>query len=82
MLDDLALQFRNIDWGEYYRFFAAGNPPLALQLLAVNSLILVAMIVRRAKGGSYAKPGAGRALQLLLIAANALVLISGDVKYY
>lgn len=65
-------------WGELYQFFAAGNPPLVLQLLLINTVFLVFFIVRRARNRSPLRSQAAYVVQAVLIAANAMLMFSPD----
>ncbi|MGB8312861.1 MAG: hypothetical protein WCE69_00065, partial [Aestuariivirga sp.] len=42
--------FREARWDELYAFFAAGNPPLVLQLLVLNTIVFMVFMLRRMRG--------------------------------
>ena len=42
--------FQRANWSEIYYFFAKGNPPLAVLLLALNTVFFIYWIVRRMRG--------------------------------
>jgi hypothetical protein len=63
-------------WGELYQFFANGNPPLVLQLLLVNTAVLIFFLVRRWRGKTKLRSQTAYYLQGLLIAANATLMFA------
>jgi hypothetical protein len=63
-------------WGELYRFFVAGNPPLALQLLIINTAILVFFVVRRLRRRTAVGSQSASVIQIFLIVANATLMFA------
>jgi hypothetical protein len=63
-------------WGDLYQFFAAGNPPLVLQLLLVNTAVLIYFIIRRWRGKTRLQSKTAYVIQGLLIAANATLMFA------
>jgi hypothetical protein len=63
-------------WDELYRFFAAGNPPLALQLLLINTVFLIFFMIRRWRGKMRMRSQTAYVIQGLLIAANATLMFA------
>jgi hypothetical protein len=63
-------------WGELYQFFASGNPPLAFQLLLINTAVLVYFMVRRWRGKTRLQSRTAYYIQALLIAANATLMFA------
>ena len=76
---DLFYQAR---WGELHAFFAKGNPPLAAQLLVVNTIFFVVFIMRRARGARSLRAQTATTVQGLLIFANAMVLFQDYMWQY
>jgi hypothetical protein len=66
-------------WNELYAFFAAGNPPLVLVLLALNTAFLVYFIIRRIRSKHPTRPTTAYMLQGLLIASNFIVMFQKDI---
>lgn len=63
-------------WGELYRFFVAGNPPIVLQLLIINTAFLVFFIVRRLRRRTPVRYQGASIIQGLLIAVNATLMFA------
>ncbi|MGQ0485691.1 MAG: hypothetical protein ACT4SY_10105 [Hyphomicrobiales bacterium] len=76
---DLFYQAR---WGELYAFFAEGEPPLALELLIVNTMFFVVFIMRRARGARTVRSETAVAMQGFLIFANTVVLFQDYLWQY
>lgn len=66
------------DWDGLFRFFAAGNPPLMLQLLAVNTIFFIAFLVRNATAKHRVANKSAPIVQSFLIAANVALVFQGD----
>jgi hypothetical protein len=76
---DLFYQAR---WGELFAFFAEGQPPLAVQLLVVNTIFFVVFIMRRARGARTLRAQTAMAVQGVLIFANVVVLFQEYAWHY
>ena len=63
-------------WDELYRFFASGNPPLALQLLIINTAILAFFVVRRLRRRTAVHSQSAFVIQIFLIAVNATLMFA------
>jgi hypothetical protein len=74
--------FYQARWGEMFAFFSEGNPPLVVQLLAVNTIFFVVFILRRARGARSLRSETAMTIQGLLIAANSVVLFQDYVWRY
>ena len=72
--------FQRTNWQAWSDLLSRGNPPLILQLLAINSIIFVYMIIRRARGGTTVKRGVSETVQGLLITANIIILTQDQLK--
>jgi hypothetical protein len=65
-------------WHDLYAFFAAGNPPLAFQLLALNTVFFVIYCFRVARAKHAVRSGAAYAVQFLLMGANAMLMFQNQ----
>jgi hypothetical protein len=63
-------------WSELYRFFVAGNPPLVLQLLIINTAFLVFFVIRRLRRRAPVRSQGASIIQGLLIAVNATLMFA------
>ena len=66
------------DWDGLYRSLAKGNPPLALQILALNTIFLVIFIVRRATAKNRMRSSTVEIIQLFLLVANIAIVFQED----
>jgi hypothetical protein len=66
-------------WDELYVYFARGDPPLALQLLALNSIVLIILMIRRMRGAPALRSDTYRLVQALLIFATTLVVFEVEI---
>jgi hypothetical protein len=66
--------FSNARWGELQTFFAAGNPPLILVLLAMNTFFIVFWRIKRSNAKYRLRPFTALFVQFSLIAANFCVM--------
>lgn len=82
----MASLLERVNWSEYLLLLSKGNPPVALQLLIANTVILVLWLVFRARSGAPVRSHAGGksgqrhtlALQGLFVVANLLIVNYGD----
>lgn len=82
----MANLFERVNWSEYLLLLSKGNPPVVLQLLIANTLILILWLVFRARAGTSkrsrargkSRHGHTLALQGLFVAANLLIVNYGD----
>jgi hypothetical protein len=65
---------QNARWGDLQAFFAAGNPPLILVLLAMNTVLIVFLKLRQAKSQSRMRNSTALFVQMALIALNGFVM--------
>jgi uncharacterized membrane protein YhfC len=75
-------KFWAADWDLLYRFFTSGNPPLALQLLVLNTIFFVLFLVRNATAKHRVRHNTAYMIQGLLIASNMAVLFRSEVMGY
>ncbi len=70
--------FKNARWGELYSFFAAGDPPLVLQLLALNTLFLAFFIVQKVRAKIKIRNSTIFFVQAVLILSNCAVMFQKE----
>lgn len=58
------------DWDGLYRILSTGNPPLAVQLLILNTIFLVFYILRQATAKHRMRSHTVQFIQLFLLVAN------------
>lgn len=66
-------------WDQAYDFLAAGDPPMMLRILGINTLFLIFYMIRRSQGSFPMKQFTVIQVQALLLLANALILFQRDV---
>jgi hypothetical protein len=71
-------QFWAADWDGLYRLLANGNPPLAVQLLILNTIFLVFYVVRQSAGAHRMRSQTAQVIQALLVVANLAVIFQED----
>lgn len=76
MFNNIALQAQ---WAEFSAYFLAGNPPLIVQLLVLNTVFLVYIITRRIRSKPMRGSGAINTMQLVLISTNLLLVVQSDL---
>jgi hypothetical protein len=73
-------RFRLADWGEIYAFFAQGSPPLAIQILIINTIFFMLWIVRRMRGAPALRRETSMIVQAILILANMFILFRNNLS--
>lgn len=63
-----------VNWEEYHLFFSQGTPPIALQLLALNALLVVYLMRRRTRKKGKSRQSGGWLLPMLFLAGNFSVV--------
>lgn len=66
---------------ELYAFFAKGDPPLAVQLLALNTIFLMIVVIRRMRGAPTLRRETSIVVQSMLIFANAVIMFREDIGH-
>ncbi len=74
--------FHRARWDQAYDFLAAGDPPMVLKLLAINTVFVMFYIVRRARVTSKMRPETMIQVQVFLILANVLILFQRDITQF
>jgi hypothetical protein len=72
--------FREARWDELYAFFAAGNPPLVLQLLVLNTIVFMVFMLRRMRGVRTLRSETASMVQSLLLFTNMLVIFEKNIR--
>lgn len=75
MLDKIA----NAPWWQMADFFTKGNPPLIVEMMLLNTIFLIVVIIRRAKGLPTMRMESVLRVQALVILANAMVLFQDQI---
>ncbi|MFT3986047.1 hypothetical protein [Aestuariivirga sp.] len=70
----------NAPWYQFYNVLADGNPPMIFKLLALNTVVFILFIVRRAKGVHTMPSRTAIAVQSLLLMANGLILFQDEIQ--
>jgi len=67
------------DWDELYAFLAQGSPPLAVQILVINTIFVMLWIIRRMRGAPALRRETSIAVQAILIIANLAILFQNNL---
>jgi hypothetical protein len=67
---------QRVNWDEYLLILSQGNPPIGLQLLMVNAVLVAYWLLRRTKRKSH--QASGWMLPALFIAGNIGVVTWGS----
>jgi hypothetical protein len=70
--------FQNARWQDIYAFFVAGDPPLVVTLLIINTIFFVLFIFRKARSGNRSYR-TSNILQAILIVANGFVMFQSHL---
>lgn len=70
-----------LHWREYLHFLGQGTPPVAMQLLIANAVLLLVWIVQRMRADPRFNERSGIALAGLMLITNAYILIHGDTVF-
>ena len=70
-------QMQRVNFEEYLHLLSQGHPPISLQLLALNAVIVVFWLVRRARRTKFRQSGAW-ILPVLFIIGNLGVIAWGS----
>lgn len=68
---------QRVNWNEYFLMLTQGNPPLFLQFLVVNAVLLAYWLFRRTRKRK-SQQGSAWILQLLFVAGNLGVVTLGS----
>jgi hypothetical protein len=71
-----------VNWDVWSDTLMKGNPPLIVQLLALNSIVFIFFIVRRLRHKAPRRGHAAHIAQALLIVANFAVLTQEQLRPY
>ena len=67
-------------WFTLRDVFLAGDPPLAVQLLILNTLFLILNLLRRFAGDLAVRREVARGLVWVALAANLLLIVNVDAR--
>jgi hypothetical protein len=68
-------------WNEAYRVLAMGHPPIMVQLLLFNTVMMFMWNMRRARGVWAIRKETAIAIQILLLLGNIAILINPDPEF-
>ena len=63
-----------VNWDEYHLFLMQGTPPIALQLLVLNALLVVYLMRQRTRKKTKWRRSGGWLLPMLFVAGNYSVV--------
>ncbi len=72
---------RIVHWNEYLFLLEQGSPPVGVQLLIANGILLIVWLVQRMRGDRRSSERSGLILTGLLLATNVLILAHGDAAF-
>ncbi len=72
-------QIINAPWWQLTDFLTKGDPPLIVELMLINTVFLIVLIIRRAKGLPTMRTETVIQVQGLVILANAMVLFQDQI---
>jgi hypothetical protein len=68
-------------WLEAYRILASGEPPIMLQLLVFNTIMMVFWHLRRKRGLWTIRRETAIGVQVALLVGNIAILLSPDLGF-
>ena len=69
----------NAPWQQAYDVLAAGQPPMMLRILAINTLFFILFLIRRTRGINSMPSKAAIAVQSALLVINMMILYQGEI---
>jgi hypothetical protein len=72
--------FGRARWDQAYEYLLSGEPPIIFRLLALNTLVVILIIIRRARAAPRLRDSAVIQLQALLLGINCMVLFQNEVQ--
>ncbi len=72
-------QIMNAPWWQLVDFFTKGDPPLIVEVMLLNTVFLIIVIIRRAKGIETLRSDSMSLVQGLIILSNAMVLFQDQI---
>ena len=63
-----------VNWDEYQMFLSQGTPPIALQLLVLNALLVFYLMRQRTRKKGKSRPSGGLMLPIMFLAGNYTVV--------
>ena len=74
--------FSTVQWTDVYSLLTSGQPPLILQLLAVNTVFFILTIIKAIRSGPSKKRRSNYHVHEILILANVVVLYQDYLLHY
>ena len=71
-----------VNWDQTYAFLVSGRPPIFVRLMLLNAVFMAIYGVRKAAGANPMPIALALFLQLLVLAANLVVLYQMEVLDY
>ena len=68
-------------WLEAYRILASGDPPIMVQLLVFNTIMMVFWQLRRKRGLWTIRRETAIGLQVALLVGNVAILLNPDLAF-
>jgi hypothetical protein len=68
-------------WNEAYRVLAIGQPPVIVQILLFNTVMMVMWSLRRARGVWAIRRETAIVIQVILIIGNIAILLNPDPEF-
>jgi hypothetical protein len=69
-----------VNWGVWSETLLKGNPPLIVQILAINSIIFIYLIVKKIRQKGPRKASAAHLAQAILIVTNLAILSQDQLR--
>lgn len=76
MFNSIAIQSQ---WAEFKAFFMAGDPPLIMQLLILNTVFFIYIVVRRVRARPMRGANAINTAQFFLLGTNLLLIFQSNL---
>ena len=69
----------NAPWQQAFDVLAAGQPPMILRILAINTLFFILFLMRRTRGISSMPSKVAIAVQSTLLVINMMILYQDEI---
>jgi hypothetical protein len=69
---------QRVNWGEYLHILSQGSPPIGIQLLLLNVILIVYLLHRRTRHKSKYRQQSGWVVPVLFLAGNLGVVTWGS----
>lgn len=68
-------------WNEAYQVLSIGNPPVMVQILLFNTVMMFLWGWRRARGAWAIRRETAIAIQIILLVGNLVILMNPDPEF-